>query len=219
MADGLTLADRLKALRRAAGFETQKSLADRAGVKQTVIADIETGRSLKPRADTARRIASALGVTPEALFADALEPAAPEDVDAVRVSANDVPMLNAAALGDEGALVLARVCTNALNWFHIVRGDVLVIEIGGALVDNTLVALTPTPVDPSFDRFMIRRRVPMGASTNPVYRPTGRVYMLGSGAAFNTIINPQRGRFRTAGPVVGVFRANPNNCFKRAEAS
>jgi transcriptional regulator with XRE-family HTH domain len=219
MADGITLADRLKALRKAAGFETQKALADYADVKQTVIADIETGRSLKPRADTARRIAAALGSTPEALFGDA--PTAPErdeagDVDAVRVSADQVPMLNAAGLGEGGALVLARVTTDALECFHIVMGDILAIEIGGVLIDNMLVALTPTPVDPAFDAFIIRRRVPTGASASPVFRPTGRIYMLSSRAPFNTIVDPKQGRFRTAGPVVGLFRNDPNSSIGRA---
>jgi transcriptional regulator with XRE-family HTH domain len=56
-----TLAELILGLRLAHGL-TQEELAQRAGLKQPTIADIERGRSKLPGADIRRRLADALGI-------------------------------------------------------------------------------------------------------------------------------------------------------------
>ena len=46
---------------------TQDELAARAGVDQTTISSLETGRKASPRFDTVLRLARALNVSPEQL--------------------------------------------------------------------------------------------------------------------------------------------------------
>ncbi|WP_176953268.1 BTAD domain-containing putative transcriptional regulator [Glycomyces sambucus] len=58
---------------------TQRELAERSGVSLAAVRDLEQGRSGRPRRESARRLASALGLPPEdvlAMFGPA--PAAPE---------------------------------------------------------------------------------------------------------------------------------------------
>jgi transcriptional regulator with XRE-family HTH domain len=47
---------------------TQAQLAERAGVDQTTISDIECGRNRNPSWQTVKLIADALGVQPEEIF-------------------------------------------------------------------------------------------------------------------------------------------------------
>jgi transcriptional regulator with XRE-family HTH domain len=47
---------------------TQEQLADRSGVPQTTISDVETGRIGNPSWDVVHRLSSALGVEPKDLF-------------------------------------------------------------------------------------------------------------------------------------------------------
>lgn len=47
---------------------TQAELAQKAGVDQTTISDIERGRNRNPSWQTVKRIATALGVDPEEIF-------------------------------------------------------------------------------------------------------------------------------------------------------
>ena len=73
MTDGVALASRdmladivgLRELRRAK-FLSQRDLAQRAGVSQKTIVDIETGKK-RPHLSTLRKLAEALQVEPEAL--------------------------------------------------------------------------------------------------------------------------------------------------------
>lgn len=48
---------------------TQAELARRAGVPQSVVSDLENGKTLYPRLDTAMALAKALGCTIDDLFA------------------------------------------------------------------------------------------------------------------------------------------------------
>lgn len=59
----LTFGQRLRELRAAAGL-TQAQLAERAGVPHSYYGDLERGRRPNPQWDTVRRLAAALGVTP-----------------------------------------------------------------------------------------------------------------------------------------------------------
>ena len=56
-----TLADNVKQLRLRLGY-TQTELAERAGLSQPQISNIETGDAANPRLNTIRRLAEALGV-------------------------------------------------------------------------------------------------------------------------------------------------------------
>lgn len=56
-----TFAQSLKRLRQRAGL-TQQQLADRAGLHQVKIAELESGRTRDPRWRTVVRLADALGV-------------------------------------------------------------------------------------------------------------------------------------------------------------
>lgn len=47
---------------------TQAELARRAGVPQSVVSDLENGKTLYPRLDTAMALAKALGCTIDDLF-------------------------------------------------------------------------------------------------------------------------------------------------------
>lgn len=49
---------------------TQAELARRAGVPQSVVSDLENGKTLYPRLDTAMALAKALGCTIDDLFTD-----------------------------------------------------------------------------------------------------------------------------------------------------
>ena len=69
----MKIREQLRAARRQAGV-TQRELARRAGVPQSTVARIESG-ILEPRADTAERIAAALGLS------FAVEPRFGEGVD------------------------------------------------------------------------------------------------------------------------------------------
>ena len=57
-----TLGERLVALRLGAGFETQRALARAAGVAQSTIADLESGRVGSPSSRTRERLADALKI-------------------------------------------------------------------------------------------------------------------------------------------------------------
>lgn len=63
----ITLADRIRTLREAAGL-SQRALAAEAGISQPAVGMIETGARLTPSADTLARIARALGTTSEKLL-------------------------------------------------------------------------------------------------------------------------------------------------------
>ena len=63
----------LRTLRLIAGF-TQKELAVAAGLRRPTISALESGRQ-KPRPETARRIADALGYPAESIFPDDERPA------------------------------------------------------------------------------------------------------------------------------------------------
>lgn len=56
----------LSEARRKAGL-TQDQLADRAGVDQTTISSLETGRKSSPKFDTVLRLARVLNIAPEQL--------------------------------------------------------------------------------------------------------------------------------------------------------
>jgi len=58
---------RLKQHRNAAGL-TQEALAERVGVRQATISDLENGRSRRIDLDVLDRIAKVLGVKPGELF-------------------------------------------------------------------------------------------------------------------------------------------------------
>jgi transcriptional regulator with XRE-family HTH domain len=60
--------DNIKKYRERAGL-SQKALADRLGVNQSLIARYEIGIGSRPPADTVKAIADALGVTPNDMFA------------------------------------------------------------------------------------------------------------------------------------------------------
>ena len=63
----MTLGERLKALRMARDW-TQQDLSDRAGVRQPLISQLETGRKKDTLALIVQRLARALGVTVEELL-------------------------------------------------------------------------------------------------------------------------------------------------------
>jgi len=85
---------RLRALRLAAGFKSQSALARKSGVGQAVISRIEGGGALNPRADTARRLAEALGVTVDELMGEPLR--------VQRVISDLAQTIGAADAGDTG---------------------------------------------------------------------------------------------------------------------
>jgi transcriptional regulator with XRE-family HTH domain len=62
------LARRVRELRTGQGLTTRQ-LAERAGISQGAVSHLETGRRA-PSLDLARRVASALGVTVDHLFAE-----------------------------------------------------------------------------------------------------------------------------------------------------
>lgn len=66
----------LKDARLSAGL-TQTQLADRVGVSQTTVYDLEVGRNQSPSYETVIRLAAALGVSPEELFPVAPLPVPP----------------------------------------------------------------------------------------------------------------------------------------------
>jgi transcriptional regulator with XRE-family HTH domain len=211
MTSASDLATRLRALRLAAGFPTQRALADAAGLNQSTIALIETGRARNPSYDTIDKLAAALGVEAERLAAAPKpEDAAADDrqrqVDAMRISFNEVPALNFNAVAVAGNIIPARVTGDALLPLHICHGDVLLIEVGGVLIENHIVALHRVTPDEIFQSFCIRRRVHMGKSVPPQSIAKGVLYMIGPRASFNTIIGENDSQFKPTGPVVGLYR-------------
>jgi transcriptional regulator with XRE-family HTH domain len=78
-----TLAERIKALRRAAGL-TQEGLAEKADISPEYLSRLETTRQV-PSLDTVVDLAEALQTTPAALLADPKEEAGDERI--VRIAA------------------------------------------------------------------------------------------------------------------------------------
>ncbi|MBX6315743.1 MAG: helix-turn-helix transcriptional regulator [Isosphaeraceae bacterium] len=83
----MKLAKRIRDLRYAKGWGPD-DLASRAKISRTALYQIESGKTELPRAATLRRIARALGVTPESLILD-LEagPGAGDEADAAAAPA------------------------------------------------------------------------------------------------------------------------------------
>jgi transcriptional regulator with XRE-family HTH domain len=69
----MRLSRRVRELRYAKGWGPD-DLADRAKISRTALYQIENGKTERPQAGTLRRIAQALGTTPENLLMDAAEP-------------------------------------------------------------------------------------------------------------------------------------------------
>ena len=75
----MTMGERLRRQRLQSGF-TQTELAERSGVRQSLISRLENGTRDNPSADTLRRLARALGCTTDYLVGmhdDDEEPAYP----------------------------------------------------------------------------------------------------------------------------------------------
>lgn len=97
--------DVLRTLRAAAGYRSQRALADAAGLPQATIAHLESGRSKRPNTETLSRIAAALGMSTDDLIA-CTQPvrryvaptpdgrAADLPTDARRIAASDPQILN-----------------------------------------------------------------------------------------------------------------------------
>lgn len=66
---GVKTGEKLKRYRRGSGL-TQKELAQKAGVTQSTVTQIETGTIAEPRPRTLTKLANALGVTPTDLLDD-----------------------------------------------------------------------------------------------------------------------------------------------------
>ena len=60
---------RIYEIRTQRGF-SQQELARRSGVKQSIISDIERGKTANPRIDTLQKLAAALGCTLDELASD-----------------------------------------------------------------------------------------------------------------------------------------------------
>jgi len=216
MSDAPDLGARLRSLRLAAGFPSQRALADAAGINQSTVALIETGRSRHPAYGTVEKIAAALGVDARELTdpAPAEEPPAEgrdHAIEATRMSFNEVPELNFHEVGASGNVIPARVTSNALTPLNICRGDVLLIEVGATMEENQIVALHRVAADEIFENFCIRRRIHMGKSIPPYHTTKGVIYMIGPRAPFDTIIGENDARFRPTGPVVGLYREIPSH--------
>ena len=209
-----SLGARLRSLRIAAGFPTQRALADAAGVNQSTVALIETGRSRNPSYGTVERLAAALGVeAAELAEAQPVEEVAQDvrqrEIEATRMSFNEIPALNFQTVAAYGNVVPARVSSDALTPLNICRGDVVLIDVGGRLEENQIVALHRVAPDEAFENFCLRRRVHMGKSIPPYHTTKGVIYMIGPRAPFETIIGENDACFRPTGPVVGLYRELP----------
>jgi transcriptional regulator with XRE-family HTH domain len=62
----------LKALREAAGFATQEALAEKVGMRQGAVSQLERGRVPNPTSGTLQKLAAALGCSLEQVI-DAIE--------------------------------------------------------------------------------------------------------------------------------------------------
>lgn len=205
--------DRLKALRKRAGFANQRSLAKAARLPQTTIADLERGATKNPRLDTLAQLADALRVPMQVLIegmdhdsAPAERSDYPNEPDAVRIDPGNHSILDVVALTPADNRATLRVVTSRLDPLRIAEDDLLVIEIGGILMDDALVAYVRREEPEPFANFDIRRRIGVGSSRSPIFRPLSRKGLISSRAPFATIIHEAQGAHRPVGPVLLVLR-------------
>ena len=222
-----SLAKRLARLRQAAGFANQRHLAKASGVRQSTIADIESGRTTSPRADTLERLAQALDRPVEELLPGTVWPW-PSQV-AYTDKFRKLPYARQGEI--KGSLIAERVAADALNLpepemrhgpchvliqvveasassLDIRVGDVLTLDLGGVIGLDHLVAYVAREEPEPFKTFHIRWRI--GAQSNRwIARPTKRIGILGGKDPFTSIIDEARGDFRAVGPVLDLRRSYP----------
>lgn len=215
-----SLAERLIATRRGAGYANQRALAEASGVRQSTIADIEAGRTTSPRGDTLERLARALGVPIERMLlagqahdeprgrasGDAtMDPHAPGRgvLIAQRI---DVPKC---CLAEDGRQhVRLRVTEASGAGLDVLVGDILTLDLGGVVGLEHLAAYVSVDEPEPFSTFHIRWRIGAGAS-HWTLRPTKRVGLLGRNAPFGSSIDETSGAFRVVGPIIHLCRSYP----------
>lgn len=98
---GMSLGVRVKHLRKNAGL-TQKELADKVGVDQSTISDLENGVTQNPSASVVASIAKALGTSPEFLLQgyepEGITPILRADVMALAIELQKLPPEKLAAV-------------------------------------------------------------------------------------------------------------------------
>lgn len=95
----MKLAQRIRHLRYAKGWGPD-DLANRANISRTALYQIESGKTGLPRAATLRRIARALGVSPENLLSEQGELPSVEDTPAEAPVSFARPVLNVPVMGE-----------------------------------------------------------------------------------------------------------------------
>lgn len=215
-----SLAERLIATRRSAGYANQRALAEVSGVRQSTIADIEAGRTTSPRGDTLERLARALGVPIERLLLAGQahdEPLSRASVDrtmdphgrvhgALIAQRTSVPECHLA--DDEGRHVRLRVTEASGAGLGVLVGDILTLDLGGVVGLEHLAAYVSKDEPEPFSTFHIRWRIGAGAS-HWTLRPTKRVGLLGRNAPFGSSIDETSGAFRVVGPIIDLYRSYP----------
>lgn len=215
-----SIAKRLIATRRGAGFANQRALSEASGVRQSTIADIEAGRTARPRGDTLERLARALGVPIERLLLageahDGLRGRASGDATtdpharvrgALIAHRTDVPECH---LTDDGRQhVRLRVTEASGGGLGVQVGDLLILDLGGVVGLDHLAAYVSIDEPEPFSTFHIRWRIGAGAS-HWTLRPTKRVGLLGRNAPFGSSIDETSGAFRAVGPIIHLCRSYP----------
>ncbi len=214
------LADRFAEMRQRAGFANQRALAAAAGVKQSTIADIEAGRTARPRGDTLMRLAQALDVPIEHLLTDhqSLDggaegpPLVMRDKQklghrflvAVRLRADEGPPPMLVGRDDQN-LLRARVVETPRNPRAILVGDVLTIDLGGPTGLRQLVAYVRAVDVAPFEAFHIAWRE--GVGRGMFMLPPGNRIGRSEGDPFvSPVIEESGGEFRPVGPIVDLYR-------------
>ena len=219
------LAKRLLSLRRRAGFANQRELAEASGVRQSTIADIESGRTVTPRGDTLKRLAHTLGLSIDSLLlqdgaAGSHETAgfvtgrkleatagAKSQLLARRVFPDKGDSREAGGQATESLLRL-RVVAASASALDIRVDDLLTLDTGGVVGVAHLVAYVASDEPEPWETFHIRWRLATGSGAR-ARRDTRYMGILSSNAPFSTIIHEARGEFRPVGPILDLLRTYP----------
>lgn len=142
----MALADELKKLRIAAGFTSQKALAEKAGVSQVYVHQLETGKRPSASPDVTRKLAKALRVD-----YSTLAQLMPEDSVAAIKAEVAIPLLGAVGAGKHVNDPASKGSVLMVN--QLFPGDVVAYEVKGDSMiedmiregDYIIVQRTPEP--------------------------------------------------------------------------
>jgi transcriptional regulator with XRE-family HTH domain len=210
MEEKIGFGDVLRTLRVAAGFRSQRALADVAGLPQATVAQLESGRSKLPNTETLSRIAAALGMSVDDLIARS-QPVArvifptvdgyPAEIptDARRVNyRNTLTFENFSFLDDEYSS-LFEIISNNLRGFNIIKGDFIVSTATERTQYGDICILQKYIGGLATDEICIRRKIQSEQLSKPGQDNARVLYVLDDISRLDMVIAEDDKRFKCVG--------------------